>query len=192
MALAIATIGLCMSASAQAATTVGAHLNVDNAFELYVSTSDSVLGTLIGSGTSWPTTYSFSSGLTSGVTNYIHVVAHDFGAPAAFLGEFSLSNAGFSFANGTQLLLTNTSDWKQSNSGFGSGYFAPVSYGFNGVSPWGLRSGVNSGAQWLAFNGNSTSYFSTAVTAAVPEPETCVLMLAGLGLVTLVARRKAS
>ena len=116
------------------------------------------------------------------------MVAHDYGAPAAFLGEFSLNNADFSFANRTQRRLTNTSDWNQSYSGFGSDYFTPASAGGNGVSPWGQRSGVSSDAAWLAFNGSSTTYFSTAVTAAVPEPETCALMLAGLGIAGLTAR----
>jgi hypothetical protein len=48
------------------------------------------------------------------------------------------------------------------------------------------------GQGWqLPFNGNGfLSLQYTAVTAAVPEPETYALMLAGLGLVGFVARRK--
>jgi len=48
------------------------------------------------------------------------------------------------------------------------------------------------GTGWqLPFNGNGfLSLQYTAVTAPVPEPETYALMLAGLGLLTVVARRR--
>ena len=38
------------------ATILNATTNVDNTFSLYVSTSDAMLGTLMGSGANWPTT----------------------------------------------------------------------------------------------------------------------------------------
>lgn len=53
------------------ATTLNSTLNVDNTFRLYLSTSNNTLGTLVGSGNDWPTTYSFSSALTAGVTNFL-------------------------------------------------------------------------------------------------------------------------
>lgn len=191
-ALALA-LGFFVSGVAQAATNLTASLNVDNLFSLYVSTDDSVLGTLVGSGTDWPTTYTFTTPLTAGVDNFIHVVATDTGAPAAFLGEFSLSSTDFAFANGTQSLLTDTTHWSQSNSGFGSGYFTPSSAGANGVAPWYTRSGISGDAQWLAFAGGSTTYFSTRITslAPIPEPGTWALMVAGLGLLGIAARRKS-
>jgi hypothetical protein len=190
-ALALA-LGFCVSGAAQAATNLTASLNVDNVFALYLSTDDSVLGTLIGSGNDWPTTYTFTTALTAGVDNYIHVVATDAGPPAAFLGKFTLSDADFEFGNDTQILLTDTTHWQQSYTGFGVDYFTPTSAGANGVGPWGFRSTVGDDAQWLAFAGGSTTYFSTRVTslAPVPEPGTWALMLSGLGLLGFAARRR--
>lgn len=190
-ALALA-LGFCVSGAAQSATNLTASLNVDNLFDLYVSTDDSVLGTLIGSGNDWPTTYTFTTTLTAGVDNYIHVVATDQGGPGAFLGEFTLSNSDFAFANGTQTLLTDTTHWDQRIAGFNDADVTPVSAGPNGVSPWGLRSGVAAGAEWLSYASGSTTYFSTRITslAPVPEPGTWALMISGLGLLGFAARRK--
>lgn len=190
-ALAMA-LGFCVSGAAQAATNLTASLNVDNVFDLYLSTDDSVLGTLIGSGNNWPTTYTFTTALTAGVDNYIHVVATDTGPPAAFLGKFTLSDADFKFANDAQTLLTDTSHWQQSNTGFGVGYFTPTSAGVNGVGPWSFLSTVGADAQWLSYAGSSTTYFSTRITslAPIPEPGTWALMIAGLGLLGFAARRR--
>jgi hypothetical protein len=66
-------------------TTLNATVNVDNVFEAYISTSASTLGTLIGSDNSnWSDLTTFSSLLTPGVTNYLHVVATNEGGQAAF------------------------------------------------------------------------------------------------------------
>ena len=182
-------------ASAAVGTTLSGNLTVDNSFTAYLSTTDSTLGTQIGSGSAWESTYSVSSVLTPNVTEYLHIVANNVGGPGAFIGSFSLDNSNFAFANGTQTLLTNTTDWKQSATGFGSNYTTPISSGSNGVSPWGAQSGISSNAQWLAYqDGWTTAYFSTTITAvaAVPEPETYAMLLAGLGLIgAAVKRRKA-
>ena len=190
-ALALA-LGFGISGFSQAATNLTSALNVDNLFTLYVSTDDSVLGTFVGTGNDWPTTYSFTTALTAGVDNYIHVVATDQGGPGAFLGEFTLSNADFAFANGTQTLVTDTTHWKQRLTGFGGVDNTPVSGGVNGVSPWGLRSGVGAGATWLSYESGTTTYFTTRITslAPVPEPGTWALMISGLGLLGFAARRK--
>lgn len=44
----------------------------------------------------------------------------------------------------------------------------------------------------LTFSSSSNVVFSSSAVAAVPEPETYALLLAGLGLVGVVARRKTS
>jgi len=182
-------------ASASIGTILSGNLTVDNSFNAYLSTSDSTLGTLIGSGNAWEQSYSVSSLLTPNVTEYLHVVATNVGGPGAFIGSFSLSNSKFAFANGTQTLLTNTSDWKLSSTGFGLNYTTPISDGSNGVGPWGYHASINSSAQWLDYQaGNTTAYFSTTIStvAAVPEPETYAMLLAGLGLIgAAVKRRKA-
>lgn len=190
-ALALA-LGFGVSGLSHAATNLTSALNVDNLFALYVSTDDSVLGTFIGDGTNWPTTYTFTTALTNGVDNYIHVVATDEGGPGAFLGKFTLSNADFAFANGTQTLLTDTTHWTQRLTGFGGVDITPVSAGSNGVSPWGFRSDVGAGAEWLSYASGTTTYFTTRVTslAPVPEPGTWALMISGLGLLGFAARRK--
>src|SRR5689334_19753491 len=116
---------LVAAATYASATNISANLTVDNSFDYYLSTSDSVLGTLIGSGNNWQVTSQFTSALTPGVTNYIHVVALNAGGPAGFIGDFSLSDTSFQFINGTQQLLTNPIDWAFNTSGFGNPYGTP-------------------------------------------------------------------
>lgn len=181
----VAVAGLAGTASA---TVMTVNMTVDNAFDLYVSTNNAVPGTLVGSGSNWTATYTFTNiPLTPGVTNYIHVVASDFGAPAAFIGHFDLSDSGFEFANGSQHLVTTPAHWQLSLTGVGGPYEPGItSSGLNGVGPWGFRTGIDAGAEWLAFNGSSTNYFSTAVT---PVPEPSVLGVLGVGAM-LALRRK--
>ena len=175
------------------------NLNVDNSFDVYVSTSDAVLGTFVGNGTNWPTTYNFNTVLTPSVTNYLHIVAVNSGGPGGFLGQFSLSDNLFQFANATQNLLTNTTDWNFSTTGFGGPYVSSVDEGANGVGPWNAVAGVNANARWIwdpANCGNCTVYFHTAitrtaVTGATPEPGTSILLAGGLALLwRRLARRK--
>src|SRR5271166_2740773 len=111
-----AVLGLVYAASA-GATTLDLNLTVDNQFAVYLSSSDSVLGTFVGSGNAWQTTYSFSDPLGPG-RQYIHVVATNWttdnglwsspgtpngtgGNPDGFIGTFSISGNGYTFANGS-------------------------------------------------------------------------------------------
>lgn len=193
----VAGLVLGVAAVNASAATLSGNTTTDDAFDLYVSTNDSVLGTLVSSGNYWGTTYSFNATLTPNVTNYIHVAAKDvYYVISAFIGDFSLSDNSFEFVNGTQNLLTNTADWGVSASGFGGPYSTPISHGTNGVGPWGFRPGISGSANWIWHNNQClgcTVYFSTAinpVTAPVPEPETYAMLLAGLGLMGFVARRQ--
>jgi hypothetical protein len=178
-----------------AATSLGVAVNVDNGFTLYISADDSVLGTAILAGNSWPTTYTASTDLGGGDL-YLHLVATDWGAPAAFLGEFTLSDAGYSFINGTQHLLTNTTDWTVRASSFADADQTPVSRGLNGIGPWGTRTGVSGSATWIwsaDLCGSCTRYFSTPLVSAVPEPQTYALMGLGLlGLAGVLRRRRVA
>lgn len=179
------------------ATNVSVNTTTDDAFYMYISTNDSSLGNLVGSGHHWRVTHSFSAALTPKVTNYIHVASSDvYGLISGFIGDFSLNDKSFAFVNGTQSSLTNTTDWGVSTSGFGGPYSTPISHGLNGVDPWGVWSaGINSNANWIWDSNNClycTVYFSTAINsvAAVPEPQTYAMMLAGLGLVGFTALRR--
>ncbi|MBL8492569.1 MAG: PEPxxWA-CTERM sorting domain-containing protein [Rhodocyclaceae bacterium] len=189
-------VGLALSAGA-GATTLSGKATADNEFWAYLSTSDSVLGSLIGTGNNWGATYSFTSGaLVNGTDYYLHVVARDYGRPEAFLGQFTLSDAAFSFTNGTQSLLTGvTADWKASaaaSPAWAAPTGTPVDRGVNGVGPWGFHGPISASAHWIwsADYGTGTTYFSTKIVSNVPEPETYAMMLAGLGLLGAAARRK--
>lgn len=191
--------GMLALASIAAGATLTANVNVDNQFDMYLSTSDAVLGTLVGSGNNWPTTYTFTPSLTPGVTNFIHIVAVDTGPPGAFLGDFSLNDPLYQFVNGTQFLVTNTS-WNFNLTGFGDPYAAPADSGQNGIGPWGNIPGVDPSAHWI-WNPQATTtvYFSTPITytggstnGAAPEPASVSLILGGLALCWMGHRRRAA
>jgi hypothetical protein len=148
---------------------------------------------LVGSGNDWGTTYSFTGLLTPGVTNYLHVQATDLGSPAGFIGDYSLSDTAFQFANGTQSLLTGIQDWRVSTSGFGTGYATPIDEARNGGGPWGPHPAIDANARWIwepGFCGNCTIYFSATIIPTIPEPETYAMIMAGLGFMGFIARRR--
>ena len=110
--------------------------------------------------------------------------------PSSFLA--AISNDGFAGdqLNGTGLSLGNTAVALEAGTRFGT-YDGPRS----GASAFeSYASTVNDAANWSIFKVASAdaapdlSAFS--VTAAVPEPESYAMMLAGLGLLAGIARRR--
>ncbi len=161
--------------AADLVTTLSGIFTADNSFEIYVSTDDGTLGTFLTSGTDWTHAYTIPlTSLTQGVTNYIHVVAHNAGGPGGILGEFHLNNAQFTFPNGLTDEYTIPADWKVSLTGFGSGYSTPADEGAKGVSPWGSGTPLISASShwiWNYVSNNSgdfnTEYFSMPVNPAL-------------------------
>ena len=148
------------------------NLNVDNTFEVYISTDDSVQGTLLTSGTDWPTTYNLAASLTAGQTYYLHIKATDTGGVAGFLGDFNITDSNHTFSNGLTTLNTNTTDWTVSTTGWNN-YQPASSYGTNGVSPWGTIAAVDNNAQWIWSSDNDAdniTYFSTIISPPITTP----------------------
>lgn len=193
---------------------VSGSMTTDNAFFLYISTSVSTLGTLVETENNWPDVLSFSNfPLTSGVTNYLHIEAINYGGPAGVIGQFTLSDASFEFANGTQTLITDTTDWSgfyndsNSNPSTAQPWVATTagvtSLGANGVGPWGNMGGISASADWIWANdsnslpggvcGDCTIDLSTPIFSEVspaPEPGTLGLVGGALIAVGLIRRRK--
>lgn len=195
-----AAVALTVSGNvAEAATTLSYKLNVDNGFTAYISTDDSAVGTEFGSGNNWPTTEMETSPmLTSGVVNYLHIMATDRGVIAGLLGEFTLSDASFEFANGTQMMLSGDAGLRVSTVEW-SGYGATTDYGPNDNSTiWGTRPNNNALARWVWTDTNVKNgaidtpvYFSAAINpvSSVPVPAALPLLIGGIGLLGWVRRR---
>lgn len=186
-------LGLLALGGGASATTLTFTGLADDAFEAYISTNDSVEGTLFLAQTStWLAgAVTGTVNLIPNVTHYLHIRARDIaGPPSMLIGEALLDDANFWFDNTTNQLLTNTVNWKVSLTGFGSNYFTPVDLGGNGTGPWGNTSGIAPTARriWSTPNGAGGEHYFTARISTVPEPATMAIL--GTGLAILIRRRK--
>lgn len=211
MALPAAALLMASAAPDAGATTISGDLTADNGFLAFISMSNTTLGTEIASGNSWSSTYSFSDvALTAGQTYYLQIEAVNQGGPGAFLGQFTLSDSGFQFSNGTQTLLTDTSDWQAIYNDTNTAitqqpWVTPngsvISDGLNGVSPWGAHSAISSDAEWidattegLGACGTCTVDFSTPITptSVTPEPASFLMLAGALAAAAAFRMRRAA
>jgi hypothetical protein len=133
--IAAAITGLALIAPISAhASSVNYSLTADNAFALYVSSSDSTLGTRIftdlgGTAGQWATPFSGSFGLSGNAPDYVHVIGFNYTLsnglwtspgtingggdnPNAFIGSLNISGSGYVFAaNGSTSLITAPGMW---------------------------------------------------------------------------------
>jgi hypothetical protein len=198
-----------LSGVASATTLLTGNMTADNAFFAYLGTSPTSLGTLIGSGNAWGTSFALTStALTPGVTNYLNIEAINQGGPGGFSAVLNLSNTGFQFANGGQALTTDpvnlssfSGSYNNDNSSFSSQPWVQATGAViqDTGYPWGNIVGTSNWAD-AATNGlNSCGYctvdFTVAISSTVPEPSTWAMMLlgfAGLGFAGSRASRKSA
>jgi hypothetical protein len=171
------------------ATSISGIATADNVFYAYITTNPNILGPdLIGSGDNWPSVYSLTTTvLTPGVTNYLEIDAINQGGPNAFIGQFSLSDTGFEFANGTQYLTTQAAYWVAGPGAGDGGTWPPLGVPFSFgpaccTGPWG-NPGFDPNAQWIWWTNGDTNeaYFETAITPiGTPLPSTWLMLLSSL------------
>jgi hypothetical protein len=193
------------SLSAAVANSISGYLTADNQFNAYLSTSPTTQGTPITSGNNWQTSYPLSVSLTPGTTYYLQIEGINTGSystnnPGVILGSFSISGS-FLFSNGTQSLITDTTDWTYSTTGFGSAAYTPASYGTNNQSTtiWykahgGPIANIAGTAQWIWYQSNpaylaTPLYFETKISPT-PEPGSFLLLASGLASALGMWRRR--
>jgi hypothetical protein len=186
----------------------------DDFFKVFVGDVAGTSLTLVGgsAGTLWQGQGSpFNFNVNAG--QYIYVAAWDsasYGPPHAWIGQFNI---------GSTQLVSNTTDWiskfdtaikdpsvsqVQSLVQSNSSWAALAASMPNGSSPYGtLIGGSSASFVWhdtfgAQFGGTSASeggyalFRSSAPAVPVPEPETYVMMMAGLGMMGLMVRRRRS
>ena len=216
---AIATFALLASGAwshQSSAATLNLSVTADNQFSVYLSNNDAVLGTLIGSGNNWQTSFNFSTPLLPG-TNYIQVIGTNWTSenglwgtpgtlngtgdnPNAFLGSFSILGSGYVFANSTTAMSTNPTDWS------GIPVTSPVwglptgptqSFGLNGTGNiWASVLGgpvgvISSSADWIWSLPDNAQYADlSAKINPTPLPAALPLFATGLSALGLLGWRR--
>jgi hypothetical protein len=123
----------------------------------------------------------------------------NFGVAAAAAGNWGF-RAGVDFGKGGTLVLDGTVLDFKTNDMWWSGSYADssqflqgssaLSAGQHTLSIYGLEGCCDGGMQVQYNAGNGFKNFDSATMAPVPEPESYAMLLAGLGLVGFMARRR--
>lgn len=152
---------------------VSANITSNDSFFLYISQDDSEEGALVGKGRGWSSIHSINANLVPGATNYLHIKCVDNKGPiAAFIGDFSLNDPNFHFADGSRHIVTSEESWRVYIDRFGGTLGSVVAIGKNGVGAWSTRFGIDLDASWIWTRRGAdkgTRYFSVPIYyAAVP------------------------
>ncbi len=165
---------------------VAATVTADDSYSLYVSTSDSVLGTLIGNGSGWETAETLDFVVPMNQKLYLHVVGANGGEGlAGVIAQLKLSS--YIFLETDSTLLVSDTNWAGNTTGYSDALSAASDCGAYGVGPWNTTPGAStfdSSAHWIWAGANprpagDTAYLSTSFTI-VPEPGMLSLFVCGL------------
>lgn len=148
------------------ATSLTATVWADEAYEVYLSHSDRVAGTLFlqgAGGKEGPQTGSVE--LADVELQYLHVLVNDdLADPSALIGSFSTSDIGFVFPNLFQSISTDSTYWKASLQTWESNLEFLTETGVNGADPFGQKAGIDPDANFLwSEGGPGVRYFTLAL-----------------------------
>ncbi len=148
------------------ATSLTATVWADEAYEVYLSHSDRVAGTLFlqgAGGKEGPQTGSVE--LADAELQYLHVLVNDdLADPSALIGSFSTSDIGFVFPNLFQSISTDSTYWKASLQTWESNLEFLTETGVNGADPFGQKAGIDPDANFLwSEGGPGVRYFTLAL-----------------------------
>jgi hypothetical protein len=206
----LSTVLASFALQAQAAS-VTATLTADNHYGLYFGDADGSNLTLVGRNEvgsagsagsfNWSVAETWNFNVNAG--QYLYVLAWNDGGPQSWIGQFATSST---------TLVTNTQNWVYTAGGANPGESGPLpatssvaslintanwasvaTQAANGTGPWGTIAGVGA-ANFIwsdSFNPNANNNYvifrSADPIVAVPEPETILMLSAGL---LLLATRK--
>lgn len=192
IALAVAFATLSFAGLASAA---GGTATADNAFAVYTGNATGSNLQLVGSGANWIQPFTFGP-FNVAAGDYLYVAVANWGDSRGFLGTFTTPIG---------VINSNTTDWLGANTPIN---YAPIpdlplnpltASTIQGIT-WGptyLSTGswttdvANPNAKWIWSGDSDNILLRTATTvAAIPEPETHAMLLAGVGLIGAVLKRR--